>query len=170
MVEGRYNASPPFQDLMWHLTAFWTLGSLLYFGIISAVVWTTTFGFAFGCVLGILFIFLTAWSLMSLVIVKYWGKKELKWWEECERAHGRVQARELGKEGRRESMGSEMTFGGKFSTVGSGLGPSSAVGSTLQRRGSRERQQAGENDTVKEPIERIEVTEPERAVVKDEVA
>lgn len=144
----RYNASPPFQDLMWHLTAFWTLGTLIYFGIISAVVWTTTFGFAFGCVLGILFIFLTAWSGLSLVIVKWWGRKELRWWEEVERAHGRVEARGVaekmarGRE-REGSVGSEQILEGQ------GGGSVGAAG-------------VGKEDARQEAV-----VEPERAVLRE---
>ena len=78
----RYEASPPWQDLMWYLTAFWALGSAIYFGAVAAITWTVTFGFAFGFILGFMFIWLVVWGVLSVWIVRWGLKREEVWWTE----------------------------------------------------------------------------------------
>jgi hypothetical protein len=90
-VNERYQASPPWRDLMWYLTAFWALGTAIYFGITAAITWTVDFDFAFGFVLGVFFIWLLVWSVGSLVVVRWGLRRERRWWSDMEK--GRVEGK-----------------------------------------------------------------------------
>lgn len=80
-IRDRWNASPPWQDMIWYQTAFWALGTAVYFGATAAITWTVTFGFAFGFVLGFLFIWLLVWSVLSVWLAKWGLRREARWWE-----------------------------------------------------------------------------------------
>ncbi|KAK7467325.1 hypothetical protein VKT23_004382 [Stygiomarasmius scandens] len=79
-VHGRYEASPPFQRLMTELTVYWVFMSAVYCGITAAVTWAASLNFAFGWVLGQLFI----WALVSAygcyLLARRGLRKEEAWW------------------------------------------------------------------------------------------
>lgn len=80
-VNRRYDASPPWRDLMWYLTAYWAVGTAVYFGAVSAINWTIPFNITFGLVLGFFFIWLSVWSISSLLIVRWGLRREQAWWK-----------------------------------------------------------------------------------------
>ncbi|THU85657.1 hypothetical protein K435DRAFT_843182 [Dendrothele bispora CBS 962.96] len=79
-VYGRYDASPPFRQLMLDLTVYWVLMSAVYCGITAAVTWAAPLNFAFGWVLGQLFM----WAFVSAVGCYFLSKRGLRreeaWW------------------------------------------------------------------------------------------
>lgn len=85
----RYNASPIFRRLIFVETLFWAVGCAVFWGITAAVTWTTTFDFAFGFVLGQLFVWLLVWGVLSLLIARWYHGKELNHLDDCRR--GRVE-------------------------------------------------------------------------------
>ncbi|KAJ3999890.1 hypothetical protein F5050DRAFT_1734634 [Lentinula boryana] len=60
-VHTRYDASPPFRQLMTELTVYWVICGAIYCGLTAAVTWAATLNFAFGWVLGQFFI----WAFLS---------------------------------------------------------------------------------------------------------
>ena len=94
----RYEASPPWRDLMWYLTAFWALGTAIYFGAVAAITWTISFDISFGLILGFMFIWLVIWSVGSLLIVRWGLRRERAWW--------RLKAGEVKKVGMLEGFNS----------------------------------------------------------------
>ncbi|KAG8987012.1 hypothetical protein FRB94_002808 [Tulasnella sp. JGI-2019a] len=79
---ARYNASPPFQRLMYRLTIFWIIGCFLYVGISAAVVFTTKVDFAFAFTLGLVYIWGVIWYAVTHTWVDYALSRERKWWAE----------------------------------------------------------------------------------------
>ncbi|KAF8315424.1 hypothetical protein DL93DRAFT_2155295 [Clavulina sp. PMI_390] len=86
----RYAASPPFRSLMLALTYYWIIMTTLYTGITAAVTWAAPLNFAFGYILGQLFLWLAVASLGSWAMV-HWGLKRERAWFERE---GRVELRQ----------------------------------------------------------------------------
>lgn len=86
---------------MWYLTAFWAFGSALYFGVTAAITWTVRFGISFGLILGVFFIWLVVWAILSLWIVRWGLKREEVWWQQNKEG-GRGQAKLGMGEGRVE--------------------------------------------------------------------
>lgn len=76
----RYHASPPFRQLMLHLTVYWTVCSLLYCGVTALVSWLTPLEFAFAWVLGQMFVWGAVCSLGCRFIVKRGLRREREWW------------------------------------------------------------------------------------------
>ncbi|KAF5390061.1 hypothetical protein D9757_003770 [Collybiopsis confluens] len=62
-VHTRYDASPPFRQLMTDLTIYWVFACAVYCGVTAAVTWGASLNFAFGWVLGQLFI----WAFVSFL-------------------------------------------------------------------------------------------------------
>lgn len=81
LLHERYHASPIYRDMMWYQTVWWAYGCAVYFGAVAAVTWTTSFDFAFGFILGLLFLWLTLWTLASLAIASFFRKRERQWVE-----------------------------------------------------------------------------------------
>ena len=52
------------------------------FGTTAAVVWTISFGFAWGLVLGMFFIWMLLWLLVTMIYVKWALAREHAWWRE----------------------------------------------------------------------------------------
>lgn len=77
----RWIVSKPFRSLMFTLTLYWGLQSLLYFGITAAVTWASPFDFAFGWVLGQFFVWAAVATVGSEVLRKWGLRKERTWWE-----------------------------------------------------------------------------------------
>lgn len=73
---ARYDASPGFRAMFFHLTLWWIFGVLVYVGCLSAIIWTLEFHYAFGLSLGVLFAYLAVWAGASLYWVKYSMKKD----------------------------------------------------------------------------------------------
>jgi uncharacterized protein (DUF58 family) len=67
---------------MWYLTAWWALGTAIYFGVTAAITWTVRFGISFGLILGVFFIWLVVWAVLSLWIVKWGLRREEAWWKQ----------------------------------------------------------------------------------------
>jgi len=82
----RYNASPPFQRLMYRLTVFWAVGAFLYMGISAAVTFTTPVDFAYAFTLGLLYIWGAAWYGATQLWVHKALLREKRWF--AERAAG----------------------------------------------------------------------------------
>jgi uncharacterized protein (DUF58 family) len=67
---------------MWYLTAWWAFGTAIYFGVTAAITWTVRFGISFGLILGVFFIWLVVWAVLSLWIVKWGLRREEVWWKQ----------------------------------------------------------------------------------------
>jgi len=78
----RYTMSPPFQRLMYHLTIYWTLQCALYAAITAAVTWGSQLNFAFGWVLGQLFLWIGVSAIGCTMLVRMGKNKEKRWWME----------------------------------------------------------------------------------------
>ncbi|KAF8158455.1 hypothetical protein B0H34DRAFT_708927 [Crassisporium funariophilum] len=76
----RWNSSPPFQRLMYHLTIYWTVSSIIYCGVTAAISWGTPLRFAFGWVLGQLFVWAGVSALGCRLIAKKGLSDEHDWW------------------------------------------------------------------------------------------
>jgi len=79
---ARYDASPPFQRLMYKLTVFWVFGACVYVGVTAAVTFTTTVDFAYAYTLGQLFIWILVWIVLTWIWVHFALKWEHEWWAE----------------------------------------------------------------------------------------
>ncbi|KAF5340781.1 hypothetical protein D9611_007521 [Ephemerocybe angulata] len=81
-IHERYHASPPFRQLMLHITVYWTICSLLYCGVTALVSWLAPLHFAFGWVLGQMFIWGAVCAFGCRYMVLRGLKKEREWWKE----------------------------------------------------------------------------------------
>nr|POE49316.1 hypothetical protein CFP56_32466 [Quercus suber] len=68
---ARYETDRAFRQMFVYLTLWWELGVLVYFGALSAVIWTLEFHIAFGLSLGILFSYIALWAAASYAYVTY---------------------------------------------------------------------------------------------------
>ncbi|KAJ3868033.1 hypothetical protein EV359DRAFT_78050 [Lentinula novae-zelandiae] len=89
-VHRRWDASPPFRQLMTELTIYWVISGAIYCGLTAAVTWAATLNFAFGWVLGQFFI----WAFVSWVGCHFLARRGLK----RERAYWDDRGRTLFKE------------------------------------------------------------------------
>ncbi|KIK70102.1 hypothetical protein GYMLUDRAFT_236531 [Collybiopsis luxurians FD-317 M1] len=89
-VHKRYDASPPFRQLMVELTVYWVICGAIYCGLTAAVTWGAPLNFAFGWVLGQLFI----WAFLSFIGCRFLTRRGL----ERERAYWQHRGRTLFKE------------------------------------------------------------------------
>lgn len=78
----RYEANKAFRRMFLHLTWWWIFGVCVYFGAVSAVIWTLEFHYAFGLSLGVLFSYITVWAAVSYVWVKVEIEREHRVFEE----------------------------------------------------------------------------------------
>lgn len=83
---ARYETNPAFRRMFVHLTWWWELGVLVYFGAISAVIWTVEFHIAFGLTLGILFSYIAIWAGASYAYVTVEMNRQKKAYEAGETA------------------------------------------------------------------------------------
>jgi len=77
---NRWNMSPPFKQLIKTLTIFFALSTAVYVGITAAVVFSAPVQFAFGWVLGQLFMWAAWTAFICWVITRYGLIKERAWW------------------------------------------------------------------------------------------
>ncbi|KAJ3985818.1 hypothetical protein F5890DRAFT_1564667 [Lentinula detonsa] len=89
-VHTRYDASPPFRQLMTELTVYWVICGAIYCGLTATVTWAATLNFAFGWVLGQFFI----WAFLSWIGCHFLARRGL----ERERAYWDNRGRTLFKE------------------------------------------------------------------------
>ncbi|KAF9463463.1 hypothetical protein BDZ94DRAFT_612764 [Collybia nuda] len=99
-LHKRYAASLPFQRLMIHLTLYWTLQSVIYAAITAAVTWGSPLDFAFGWVLGQLFLWMGVSAFGCWLLVKRGRAEEKRWW--AEKLAGDTRRREKARETNRE--------------------------------------------------------------------
>ncbi|KAK4703947.1 hypothetical protein P7C70_g2268, partial [Phenoliferia sp. Uapishka_3] len=86
-VNERYSASPVFRALMWNLTFYWGLMSMVLVGITAAVVWSAPLQVSFGLVLGDFFAWAVASGFGCWVLARQGLKKErATWGREVEKA------------------------------------------------------------------------------------
>jgi len=79
-LHDRWNASPPFQRLMMHLTLYWTISAAVYCGVTAAVSWTTPLDFAFAWTLGQLFVWARVSAFGGKILANKGLRYERKWW------------------------------------------------------------------------------------------
>jgi hypothetical protein len=77
----RWRVSPPFRRLMQHLTIYWTVCSALYCVVTALVSWLTPLNFAFGWVLGQMFIWGAVCAMGCKLLVRWGLKREKEWWD-----------------------------------------------------------------------------------------
>lgn len=81
-IHERYQASPLFRQLMRHITLYWTICSVLYCAVTALVSWLTPLHFAFGWILGQMFLWGAACSFGCRILVIKGLRKEKKWWRQ----------------------------------------------------------------------------------------
>lgn len=96
----RYAASPPFQRLLCHLTIYWILQTIVYAAITAAVTWGSPLNFAFGWVLGQLFLWMGVAAFGCWILVRRGMAEEKRWW--AEKVAGNMSGREKPIETKRE--------------------------------------------------------------------
>jgi hypothetical protein len=70
----RYESNKMFRHFLWCLTLWWILGVCVYIGIVSVVIWTLDFHYAFGLSFGVLFSYIAVWAGVSVA----WTRIEMK--------------------------------------------------------------------------------------------
>jgi hypothetical protein len=79
---ARYDESNPFRRMFLYLTLWWIFGVCVYIGVVSAIIWTTDFHYAFGATLGVLFGYIVIWAVTSYVWVQVEMKRQKKAYEQ----------------------------------------------------------------------------------------
>jgi len=79
---ARYDASPIFRRLMYQLTVFWIVGSLVYVGITAAVTFTAPLDVAYVVTLSMLYVWGAVWWLITWEWCRFTLKREREWFAE----------------------------------------------------------------------------------------
>jgi hypothetical protein len=73
-LRARYEASRIFRAMIWEVNMWWTVGGVLFIGGLAAITWAVAFPIAYGVSLGLLFVWIIIWSVVTL----WWVKRALR--------------------------------------------------------------------------------------------
>jgi len=94
-LNDRWTVSPPFRHMIKIQTMFFTFAVAVYAGVTAAVTFASSETFAFGWVLGQLFLWAGTVALLSWVITRIGLQREREWWEARMEGEGAFTSREM---------------------------------------------------------------------------
>lgn len=78
-LQVRYEASRIFRAMIWEVNMWWTIGGVLFIGGLAGITWAVPFPIAYGVSLGLLFVWIGLWSVVTMWWVKRALRIERKW-------------------------------------------------------------------------------------------
>lgn len=72
-LRARWTASPVFRRLIWDVNMWWTIGGVIFIGVLAGMTWGLPFDVAYGVILGWLFLWIGIWTLGTW----FWVEREL---------------------------------------------------------------------------------------------